>query len=150
MSSLPLILASSSPRRRQLLSEAGYEFTVMPPSEEAESGSAAIAAGLPPQPVVARLALQKAQDVAARVERGIVVACDTVAECQGQILGKPAGREQARHMLMLLRGQEHRVYSGFCVWRRPDDERRPQIDVTKLVMDPIFDTDLEQYLDTGH
>src|SRR5690242_7946022 len=92
MTKLPLILASSSPRRRQLLTEAGYEFTVMQPSELAESALAATATNLPPQPVVARLALEKARDVAARVEWGIVIACDTVAECQGEILGKPAGR----------------------------------------------------------
>jgi septum formation protein len=149
MTKLPLILASSSPRRRQLLTEAGYEFTVMQPSELAESALAATATNLPPQPVVARLALEKARDVAARVEWGIVIACDTVAECQGEILGKPAGRDDARRMLKLLRGQEHRVFSGLCVWRRPDDEQRLQIAVTKLVMDPISDEQLEQYLDGG-
>jgi len=149
MSNLSLILASSSPRRRQLLSEAGYEFTVMPPSELAEGALAAMATGLPPQPVVARMALEKARDVAARVERGIIVACDTVVECQGRILGKPAGREDARQMLTRLRGQEHRVYSALCVWRRPDDEQRLQIEVTTLIMDPISDRDLEQYLESG-
>jgi septum formation protein len=148
MSKLPLILASSSPRRQQLLSEAGYEFTVLPPSELAESALAAMSTSLPPQPVVARLALEKAREVAARVERGIVIACDTVAECQGKILGKPADRKDARHMLTLLRGQEHRVYSGLCLLRRPDNEQRLQIDVTKLVMDPISDAALEQYLDS--
>src|SRR5437868_15012871 len=149
MADLPLILASSSPRRRELLKEAGYEFTVMPPSEVAESALAAMATGLPPQPVVARLALEKARDVAGRVESGIVIACDTVAECQGQVLGKPAGRDDARKMLKLLRGRKHQVYSGLCVWRRPDDEQRLQIEVTKLVMDPISDAELEQYLESG-
>src|SRR5215831_9761616 len=144
MSEIPLILASSSPRRRQLLSEAGYTFTVVPPSEAAENVSES-AAGLPAAELVGKLAVQKAQDVAKRTERGIVVACDTVAECQGQILGKPAGRNDAQTMLRLLRGQEHHVYSGLCVWRRPDDEQRLQIEVTKLVMDPISDAELHQY-----
>ena len=149
MPDFPLILASSSPRRKQLLSDAGYEFTVMPPSEAVESAVAARATDLPPQEVVAQLALEKARDVAKRVERGIVIACDTVAECRGQILGKPLGREDAGRMLRLLRGQMHRVYSGLCVWRRPDDEQRLQIEVTQLVMDPISDPELEQYLDSG-
>ncbi len=149
MPEFPLILASSSPRRKSLLSEAGYQFTVMPPSEAAESAVAAMATGLPPQAMVARLAQEKARDVAARVKRGIVIACDTVAECQGQILGKPTSRDDARGMLKLLRGQQHRVYSGLCVWRRPDDEQRLEIDVTKLVMDPISEEQLEQYLDSG-
>ena len=87
----------------------------MPPSEAIEATAGRVD-GVPPQEFVARLAFLKAQDVAARVERGIVIACDTVAECQGQILGKPVDRADARRMLMLLRGQEHRVYSGLCVW----------------------------------
>lgn len=148
MSDVPLILASSSPRRKQLLSEAGYKFTVMPPSEAAESVLEGDG-GLRAEALVAKLAVQKAEDVARRMERGIVIACDTVAECQGQILGKPAGREDARRMLRLLRGEEHRVYSGLCLWRRPDDEQRLQIEVTKLVMDPISDEQLEQYLNGG-
>ncbi|HMC11801.1 MAG TPA: Maf family protein [Pirellulaceae bacterium] len=144
MDQLPLILASSSPRRRQLLTAAGYEFTVIPPSEAAEGDPPEM--GVPPQHVVARLAFQKAQDVAKRIERGIVIGCDTVAECEGQILGKPANRDHARQMLGLLRGREHRVYSGLCLWRRPDEERRIQIDVTKLVMDSISDGELDRYL----
>jgi nucleoside triphosphate pyrophosphatase len=148
MSDFPLILASTSPRRRQLLSEAGYEFTVVPPSEAAERVSECDA-GLPAQELVAKLAVQKAKDVARQTERGIVIACDTVAACQGEILGKPGGRDDARRMLKLLRGQEHRVYSGLCVWRRPDDEQRLQIEATKLVMDAISDAELEQYLDNG-
>src|SRR3954447_21136776 len=149
MSDFPLILASSSPRRKQLLAEAGYEFTVIPPSEAVESAMAAKARGLPAQDMVAQLALEKARDVVARIERGIVIACDTVAECRGEILGKPQGREDAQKMLKLLRGQEHRVYSGLCLWRRPDDDQRLQIEVTKLVMDPISDDQLEQYVDSG-
>ena len=120
----------------------------MPPSEAAESVSEGDA-GLWAEELVAKLAVRKAEDVARRTERGIVIACDTVAVCQGTILGKPAGRDDAQRMLKLLRGQEHRVYSGLCVWRRPDDERRLQIEVTKLVMDPISDEQLEQYLNGG-
>jgi septum formation protein len=148
MSAFPLILASSSPRRTELLSEAGYRFTIVPPSEAAENVSA-VEARLPAEQLVAMLAVRKAEDVARRTERGLVIACDTVAECQGQILGKPAGREGARKMLRLLRGQEHRVYSGLCLWRRPDDAQRLEIEVTKLVMDPISDAELEQYLNSG-
>jgi len=149
MEPFPLILASSSPRRRQLLTEAGYQFTVVEPSEAVEQAAAATAASIAPQNLVARLAFIKAQDVATHVERGVVIACDTVAECQGQILGKPADRPDARRMLSLLRGQEHRVYSGLCLWRKPDEERRLQIAETKLVMDPISDAAIEQYLDSG-
>src|SRR5262245_10800925 len=96
----PLILASSSPRRRELLAQAGYDFAVVPPHESAECG---VCSRETPPDLVARLAFQKAEDVAQRSSRGIVIGCDTVAECCGQILGKPKDREHARQMLELLR-----------------------------------------------
>jgi len=146
MSNLPLILASSSPRRRQLLEAEGYEFEVIPPHESAEDEAGADE--LPPQ-LVARLAMQKARDVAGRIAKGIVIGCDTVAECGGQILGKPADIEHARQMLELLRGQEHWVYSGLCLWRRPDDSVWNEVEVTRLVMESLSDADLAAYLATG-
>lgn len=140
-----IILASSSPRRRELLAEAGYDFEVIPPHDSAECG---ICSRETPPEMVARLAFQKAQDVAIRLPVGLVVGCDTVAECCGQILGKPRNREHAREMLELLRGREHHVYSGLCLWRRPSDEHHVQVDVTKLIMDPVSDDLLAAYLDT--
>src|SRR5688500_9746115 len=132
MTNSPLILASSSPRRRQLLAEWGYPFTVVPPSDSAERLSESAAAITPTQ-LVTTLATRKARDVALRTDRGIVIGCDTVVECQGQVLGKPAERQHARQMLELLRGHEHSVYSGLCLWRRPDDTQRTQVDITTLV-----------------
>jgi len=146
MPPLPLILASSSPRRRQLLAAARYEFTVVPPHESAECG---ICSRETPPELVARLAFQKAADVAGRTDRGLVIGCDTVAECLGQILGKPANREHARQMLDLLRGREHHVYSGLCLWQRPEDTHFVEVDVTRLIMDPISDEQLDAYLATG-
>ena len=149
MDDFPLILASGSPRRAQLLREAGYPFEVIEPSESVEVEASKTSPTIAAQPLVARLAFLKAQDVASRVDRGIVIACDTVAECEGRILGKPTSRDDAREMLRLLRGKEHRVYSGLCLWRRPDDERRVQTEMTKLIMQPLSDADLESYLNTG-
>ena len=146
MPTLPLILASSSPRRRQLLADAGYEFTVIPPHESAEDDPAP---GESPELLVARLARQKAADVAGRASRGLVLGCDTVAECDGAILGKPADREHARQMLEQLRGREHRVVSGLCLWQQPAGRHWTEIDVTRLVMDPLSDADLAAYLDSG-
>ena len=143
--STPLVLASRSPRRRDLLAEAGYVFRVDPASESAECG---LCSGESPPELVARLAWQKAKDVARRTARGIVLGCDTVAECHGQILGKPVDREHAARMLKLMRGQIHRVYSGVCLWRRPDDRILGRVDVSRLRMDAISDQDLDAYLDT--
>jgi septum formation protein len=142
---LPLILASQSPRRRQLLAEAGYRFRVEVPSEKAECG---VCSGEAPPEVVARLAQQKAADVAPRIDRGVIIGCDTVVECLGQVLGKPADRDHARQMLHLVRGREHRVYSGLCIWVKPGNARRTDVAVTRLIMDPVSDQELEEYLDT--
>lgn len=144
-SSQKLILASNSPRRRSLLAEHGYRFEVMPPGEAAECG---ICSRETPPEMVARLAWQKAADVAHRIERGLVIGCDTVAECCGIILGKPKNRDHAREMLSLLRGRDHHVYSGLCLWVRPGEEHHVQVDVTRLVMDPISDAELDAYLET--
>ncbi len=142
----PLILASRSPRRRELLAAAGYRFDVIEPALSAECG---VCSRETPPELVARLAWQKARDVASRVDRGLVIACDTVAECRGLILGKPHDERHAREMLCTLRGREHHVYSGLCLWQRPGDEHHVEVDVTRLVMDPISDQQLETYLATA-
>jgi septum formation protein len=141
-----LILASRSPRRRELLARAGYRFEVHPPSETAEGGPSL---GESPAQLVARLAQQKAADVASRVAQGLIVGCDTVAECDGEILGKPSDQFDARRMLKTLRGQEHRVLSGLCLWRQPDGEATVRVDVTTLLMDPLTDAQLDEYLAGG-
>lgn len=146
-----LILASQSPRRHALLAEHGYRFTCLPPAEEAETNGAA-PAGERPEELVLRLACQKADDVLARLaadESRVVLACDTVAECGGEVLGKPRDLEHAREMLRRLRGREHRVLSGVCLHRPRDARRVTGVEVTRLVMDTVSDLELETYLATG-
>ena len=142
-----LILASRSPRRRELLAAAGYEFDVCPPSDSAECG---LCSGESPCELVSRLAYQKASDVAGRIAAGIVLGCDTVAECNGQVLGKPANEDHARAMLRILSGREHRVFSGLCLWRVPDGEPLVRVAVTTLRMDQLTPGLLDEYLAGGH
>jgi septum formation protein len=148
---LQLILASSSPQRRHLLEEAGYQFRIVEPHPGAECG---VCSRESPGEMVARLARQKAADVAEQLGSQyrageLIVACDTVAECAGSILGKPTDREHARQMLRLLCGREHRVYSGLCLW--PPDGQTPQTRVarTTLRMDELSEDQLAEYLDSG-
>lgn len=146
-----IILASSSPRRKELLAEADYDFEVVPPSNSAECG---ICSGESPEAFVARLARQKGADVVHRLRasgrrHGVVVACDTIAECQGQVLGKPVDEEHARRMLQLLRSREHRVFSGLCVWPLLREEPLTAVDVTVLAMDDLPDAAIEEYLASG-
>lgn len=141
-----LILASRSPRRCELLAEAGYVFDVYPPSEAAECG---VCSGETPAELVARLAYQKAVDVSGRVKQGLILGCDTLAECHGHILGKPDNEEHARAMLETLSGREHRVYSGLCLWRAPDGEPDVRVAVTSLRMDKLAPEHLDTYLASG-
>lgn len=113
-----LILASSSPRRCQLLTEAGYTFEVVEPHDDAESG---VPESVGPVKYVAELALRKGADVVQQLIRlgekepqspHIVLAADTVAECEGRILGKPTDAQDARNMLQFLSNREHRVLTG--------------------------------------
>ena len=142
----PLILASQSPRRKMLLEEYGYTFTVHPPSDSAECG---MCSGETPPEMVVRLARQKAEDVAIQYDQGTIIGCDTVAECMGTVLGKPMNLDDARRMLRMLRGRDHRVLSGLCIWKRPDDEITLKLDITTLHMDEVSDLQIEEYLATG-
>lgn len=142
----PLILASGSPRRRELMTAAGYPFDIVTPSTEAECG---VCSGESPPEFAARMAYQKAADVATRVGRSLIVACDTIAECDGQILGKPANEEHARHMLTMLRGRRHHVYSGLCLWQIPEGEPVVRVAKTTLFMQPLSDEQIDEYLASG-
>ena len=154
-----IILASKSPRRRELLAKAGYRFVVHPPDDGAESGFDEV---LPTDRLVRELAYRKAAAVVDRVNSGqidphgpagskqIVLGCDTVAECEGRILGKPVDRDDARRMLTILSSRRHRVISGLCLWP-VDSEEPPIVDVaeTTLRMDKLTEEQLEDYLDSG-
>src|SRR3954471_13340115 len=118
-----LILASGSPRRRELLRDAGYDFRVVPPTVDVECG---VCSESGPAGLVAELAFRKAAEVRRQLllapdptlvsSRSLIVAADTVAECDGFILGKPRDEDDARAMLSRLSGREHRVYTGLFVW----------------------------------
>jgi len=146
-----------------LLAAAGYRFEVCPPSEAAECG---VCSGETPAQLVARLAYQKAADVARRIPKlpspfgrgaggegvcapAVVLGCDTVAECGGRILGKPRDEEQARTMLETLSGREHRVLSGLCLWPLPDGQPAVRVAVTTLRMDRLTPEQLDAYLAGG-
>ena len=139
-----LILASASPQRQRLLREAGYEFEVTQPAvrepNPAEFSDAAA--------YVAHTAWLKARDVASRVRHGILLAADTVVELNGQVMGKPADRDDARRILGLLTGSVHRVFTGVCLWLRPTDLWLGGVDETVLQMRQLTAAELEGYLDT--
>jgi septum formation protein len=142
----PLILASRSPRRRELLLEAGYAFEVIPPDDSAECG---MCSGENPAQMVARLAYQKAANVVEKTTAGVVIGCDTIAECEGRILGKPHDADHARRMLQTLSGREHRVFSGLCLWKIPGGRPLVRVATTLLRMDLLTAEQLDDYLAGG-
>ncbi len=104
------ILASASPRRREILTNAGYDFEVVA-SDADESLSTALGAS----ETVAELSRRKAHSVSASFPGAVVLGCDTVVSLDGEILGKPENEEQAFSMLGKLSGRVHEVYSGVCI-----------------------------------
>jgi len=144
----PLILASASPRRRQLLTEAGIVFETLPPDANAEDERRSNEL---PAEYVRRLAFQKAKNVADKVEQGIILGSDTIVLCGENILEKPIDRNDARKMLLQLRGQVHYVLSGLCLIKKEAGNAmavQQATETTRLVMQPLSDDEIEAYLDT--
>jgi len=141
---MKLILASSSPRRAEILANAGLPFSVLSSAvdESPYPGEA-------PAALVQRLANAKADLVTARaVGPAIILAADTVVVLDDKILGKPNSREDARHMLRQLSGRTHSVLTGVALIRLPDGERRQFIESTLVHVRPITDEELSSYLAT--
>jgi len=141
----PLILASGSPRRAQLLRAAGYDFSVMVAGDEAECG---VCSRETAPEMVARYAYRKAADVASRTDRGLVLAADTVASCVGQILGKPRDQAHAESILRTLSGRRHDVYTGVCLWSICKQKCVVDVVRTELEMEPLSESMLEGYLES--
>jgi septum formation protein len=140
-----LILASQSPRRKQLLSDAGYEFTVDAPDDSIERG---ICSKCSPEELVIESAFLKATAIASRHQSGIVLAADTVAVCGSETLGKPTNRDHAERMLRLMSGKKHRVLTGVCLRKAGTSVFKTWMEETALVMDVMSDEELDSYLDT--
>lgn len=142
---LPLVLASGSPRRAQLLRAAGYQFSIDPASDDAECGICSRETA--PQ-LVARYAFRKAQSVVGRHDQAIILAADTVASCNGQILGKPHDESHAVSMLKTLSGRQHDVYTGICLWSSGDSRYIVEVVRTQLEMATLSEKMIHDYLET--
>jgi len=141
---MKLILASSSPRRAEILANAGLPFSVLSSAVDESPNP-----GETPAALVQRLANAKADLVTARaIGPAIILAADTVVVLDDKILGKPSSVEDARHMLQQLSGRTHSVLTGVALVRLPDGERRQFIESTLVHFRPITDEELSSYLAT--
>lgn len=106
----PLLLASNSPRRKQLLESCGFEFTVsVRPTDETYPAS------MPPADIPAFLARQKAEQFRHDADNRLVLCADTIVVRENEILNKPVDKDEARQMLRCLSGTTHRVITGVCL-----------------------------------
>jgi septum formation protein len=147
--SMKLILASASPRRRELLAQAGYAFTV-----EAADVDETQRLGEDPAAYVLRLAEEKAQAILARhreddIRDGplIVLGADTCVVCEGEVLGKPADGADAKRMLRRLSNRTHWVLTGIAVVSRQG--MKSEVERTEVTFSRIPETDLAMYCSTS-
>lgn len=138
-----LVLASASPRRADLLREAGILFRVAPAHIDE-----AVRVGEPPEAYVERLAREKAEAVHAASAEAFVLGADTTVVVDDTILGKPADRAEAAGMLELLAGRSHRVLTGVALLG-PADFRRAAVVSTNVTFSRLSDADIAWYVGTG-
>ena len=136
-----VILASGSPRRRELLSLFGIPFTVAAADIDERMNPEN-----PPYEEVARVSKRKAMAVS-RGEDDVVIAADTIVVCQGRVLGKPRDEEEAKQMLRLLSGRDHQVMTGCTVLRGERSETFTQ--VTNLHFRELGEHEIEKYVRSG-
>lgn len=135
-----LVLASGSPRRKELLSTLGYDFEVIVSDvEEVVDHSLTV------NEIVKSLAKQKAMAVFQENRDAIVIGSDTVVACDGQILGKPHSKQQCKEMMELLRNKSHSVITGVAILY--DDQIINFADEAKVYFDDISDEEIEKYIE---
>ena len=140
---MAMILASQSPRRRELLGQMGFSFTVRP-----AKGEELPHPELTPAQLVEELARQKALEVSAEAEADdVVVAADTVVAIDGKVLGKPHDKVHAAQMLSALSGREHTVYTGVAVKR--GETLLVEHEATQVRFRPLTEREIDLYIQTG-
>lgn len=146
MPSLPkkLILASQSPRRRELMTRLGLPFEAKTPDFIEVSEST-----LPPEREVIALARGKARSLAARYPGSWILGCDTLVVLGDRKLGKPADPEEALRMLLDLSGRTHRVLTGLCLLDAPTGQCREVVEESRVKMRSFPDTEARAYVASG-
>lgn len=141
-----IILASASPRRRELLEQGGIPFTVIPSQAEEK-----ITTEQPGQ-AVEELSYLKCSDIYEKsLGDVLVIGADTVVASEGKILGKPSSQKDAVKMLQSLQRREHEVYTGVTIMAREGNENRKKTfhEKTKVVFYPMSDEEIRSYVNTG-
>lgn len=142
---MKLLLASSSPRRMELMRAAGFDFEVVPSGIEEGPPHA----GEPPRDYARRLARAKALDVAARAPAGaLVLGADTIVAAGDEIMGKPNDPEDAARMLRRLSGRTHEVVTAICLVGAPREVLALKHEVTQVTFRALDEEEVRAYVDS--
>ncbi len=141
-----IILASASPRRKQLLEQIGLQFSIEPSQADETIDPAET-----PEQAVCRLSLAKAQEICAATQSSArwIIGSDTIVVRSGMILGKPRDREHARSMLRQLSGAEHQVVSGIAIIDRLDGQQFVEAVSTRVRFRKLSADEIDRYIATG-
>lgn len=142
-----VILASASPRRKELLANMGIDFSVV----VSDADESAADSNVPPGIYVQQLSLLKAVAVAEKVinnKNALIIAADTVVVNENKILGKPENEQEAFKMLSELSGKTHQVYTGFCVLRAKDAYTVCKHVCTEVTFKKLSDQQITDYIKT--
>ena len=140
------ILASASPRRKQLLTEAGYKFTVIRPDIDESAFSTK---DVEPCEYTERLALAKAKNIAEKHPDCLVIAADTIADFGGEIIGKPVDRMDAERITKKLFSTPHKVITGIAIVRLCDDIEINESDKTTVYPKKLTAGQIAQHIKSG-
>lgn len=148
---IPIILASASPRRKELLEQAGFSFDVMPSTAEETRTEDT------PDRLAESLALQKANDIYQKIKKNrnnqdfVVIGADTIVYYNDEVLGKPESEQEAFDMLSMLSDRTHQVYTGVCVIYRNAGSKQIEIfhEKTDVTFYPVTGYELREYIKTG-
>lgn len=143
---VPIILASSSPRRKQLLAEAGYEFTIVCPDIDE---SAFAAEQISPCEYAERLAIAKARSVADKFPASLVIGADTVADFGGEIVGKAADAKEAEEITRRLFSGPHKVITAVAIVRISDGTEIVESDSTTVYPKKLTDSQIAEHIKGG-
>lgn len=141
-----IILASASPRRKELLAQAGYQFAVV------TSDAPEITDKVMPDEIVEELSAMKAEAVAAGIqEDACIIGADTIVAIADRILGKPGNEKAAEEMLQLLQGKTHQVYTGVTLIKLESGRKKVTTfsERTDVTMYPMTDEEIRDYIATG-
>ena len=139
----PVILASASPRRRQLLAEAGYQFNVIHPDIDETAYSAD---QIDPSQYAEQLALAKAKSVADKYPDSLVIGADTIVDFLGRIIGKPADAKEARLIVQMLFSTPHKVITGLAICRIRDGIEFVTHDSTTVYPKPMVQEQIDEHI----